>query len=105
MKANAPIAGSEKDKNPEDKTATANFRFGKDTEVKPKMSNVAMDTEVTITLKGKITSFEHDPNSNWNKDTRFGLTMTSCKVEKNTDNKETSLDDALENEKESRRKM
>ena len=103
MKTNQPIAATEgKDKNPEDKTASANFRFGKDSD-KPKLSNVAMDTEVTITLKGKITSFEHDPDSNWNKDTRFGLTLTSCTVEK--DGEINSMADAIENANGNRRKV
>jgi hypothetical protein len=96
---------ADEDKNPEDKTSTVDFRFGKDSDIKPDLSGVAMDTEVTITLKGVITSFSHDKDSKWNNDSRITVKMSSCEMEKNTEPEETSLDDALNNANESRRKV
>lgn len=84
---------TEKETRPEDKTASAEIRFGKDCGIIPKLSNLAIDAEVTIITKGKIKSFEHDPNSSWNKDIRFSIVMSSCEIEKKPEI--NSLDDAI----------
>ncbi|MEN6421322.1 MAG: hypothetical protein ABFD76_05185 [Smithella sp.] len=84
---------TDKEQRPEDKTASAEIRFGKDCGIIPKLSNLAIDTDVTIIIKGKIKSFEHDPNSSWNKDIRFSTTLTSCEIEKQPEI--NSLDDAI----------
>jgi hypothetical protein len=91
-------------KNPEDKISKIDFRFGADSKIQPAgLDKITMGTEVTVMLKGKITSFSADET--WDKSKRFSLQMSSCEIMAPETSGETSMDDALNEANNTRKKM
>jgi len=98
-----PITAVEK--NPEDKISTMSLRFGKDSKVTPDgLKGITMDEEVTIEVKGKVTSFTSSKEP-WNSGTSLSIAITSCELVSKSGNEETSMDDALEYADETRKKV
>lgn len=102
----APTAIGIADKNPEDKMSTIDFRFGKDSKIQPSgMEGLTLDEEVTVTLKGTITSFS--AGGPYQSGKNFSLKMSSCEIIQpdNAAPEETSMDDALMAANSSRKMM
>ena len=93
------------EKNPEDKISTMSLRFGKDSKVTPDgIKGITMDEEVTIEVKGKVTSFTSSKEP-WHSGTMLSIAITSCALVSKSGNEETSMDDALGYADATRKKM
>lgn len=99
------IAPGNKSEDSYEKHSEINFRFGPKSKVKPTgVEALAPNADVTVVLKGKITSFSS--GETWDKSVRFALDMQSCSIMLPPNRRaENALDDALNEAKKTLKKV